>query len=457
MSWVPTVSPSQIEAFNLCERKWAFQTVAKVPFVQNIGAWRGDTGHKMLEAFGRDRTPPERLADAFALEVALNYSKDLDEKHISATDYVSRIVGTVNKMTPLYPDPPWPAIEREFKVEIQGVTWAGRKDLEFPGVEGAINDHKFLSSPEYAQTDLTLPFNPQALTYAFEKLYRESLPQVTVKFYYGHISKSPRAWIVQHTFTPEEAVENIRPHNEIAKQIVKLRLKGPNPLDLTPNWLACVHMGGCQFQDRCCPTPEQLIEAHAAKGLGEPPTKPTGDTKMEGGLLTSLMTPGATNSAPLPATTNQTPAAALVGSTAERSDSAGAIADMIKDAKNLLRLQIPRADVVKAMCQRYVGIAHVVDSLVPLEVETAPTPAPAVNSGPPPGATTGGPATTPTPSGNVDKPVEDKPARTRLTKPAPSEDVAGVLKHVANRILEETDAGKAAGAALALIQAFKAL
>jgi len=165
---------------------------------------------------------------------------------------------------------------------------------------------------------------------------------------------------------------------------------------------------------------------------------------MEGGLLSGLLT-------------SQAPAAAAIGNTpapAERSDSAGAIADCIRDSENLLRLGIPRDGVVRAMKDRYVGIAHVVDSIVPMAT------APAVNSGPPPGATTAGPPTTPTASGNVDLPVE-KPKAPKASKAKEGTTVAcdmgPVLDHIRALVLNETDAGKAVSAALTLVNVFKAL
>ncbi len=454
MTWTPACSPTDIDDWNLCERKWGFRRLTK-SYVQNIGAWRGDTGHHMLESWGKDRTPPEKFADTYAIDVAMKFATDLTEKRISATDYVARLVATVNKMTPLlliHGEPPFPGLEKDFRVKIQGVLWSGRKDLEFAKgtAHPAVIDYKFTSSPEYAKTAAQLPHDPQALTYAFEKFYREPADTVTVKLLYGHIAHKPKAWTVEHTFTPEECVENIAPYTETAKEILQLRLKRPDPLSLTPNWLACPCFGGCSFQDKCKPTPEQLLEAHYHQAMGGLPTKPKKEgSKMEGGLLSTLAG----------ASTPQAPAAAATGQVA-RSDSSAAIADMQKDAASLLRLGVKRPDVVLNMINRYPGLASVIDMLVPQE-PAAPaaveakipdtsfpagnTVLPSVNSGAPPGV--------------EEKPAAEKPAKAPKATKAKAES-GDPLHDLLRALVDETKSSTAslaerADAALKLANAFK--
>jgi len=105
--WEPAVSPTQIDDWNRCERYWGFRTLTKQRYEQNLGAFRGERGHEMLEGWGLYHLPPEGFADKFAIDVAMQFPEDLEEKRISAVDYASRLVATVNKMTVHLPEPPF--------------------------------------------------------------------------------------------------------------------------------------------------------------------------------------------------------------------------------------------------------------------------------------------------------------------------------------------------------------
>lgn len=466
MTWEPTVSPTQIDDWHLCERYWGFRTLVKGQYVQNIGAFRGEWGHKMLEAWGRTHTPPENLANDFALEVALQFPKDLDDKRISGTDYAARLVDTVNKMTPFLPEPPFEQhgarVEGDFRVRIDGVLWSGRKDLE---THAEVWDYKFTSAPEFAKTADQLPTDPQALTYAFDKMWREKLPSVTVKLLYGHVCAKPRAWVVAHTFTPQEIVVGIEPHNEIAKNLVRLRRNRTDPYSLTPNWRACTHHGeaGCPFQSKCKPTAAQLLEAHAATAFGES----TGKESAMSDLLSSLMGPSSAQSGASHALPGANAVPVPTTPTAERSDTAGPMSECSKDAAKLLNLQVPFEAVVSSMKNRYVGLdPAVVEALCSAANTPQTTAAPATT---PPVQTTimptnpinsgGAPAVAPKVEEKA--PEQDKPKTTRKTAAKEGTtialDMAPVFEHVRTLILQCGNAEQAANAALALVQAFKAL
>src|SRR5258708_544877 len=124
-----TVSASQVEDFYTCQRKWGLRRLAR--YEQNIGAFRGESAHGLLEAWGQHRTPPEQGEARIAAAVAARYPLDLAEKRITAEEYAARIVAVVNKMIPLLPDPPWERVEQKLRTVVDGVQWTGRIDLEY--------------------------------------------------------------------------------------------------------------------------------------------------------------------------------------------------------------------------------------------------------------------------------------------------------------------------------------
>jgi len=351
-----TVSASQIEDWYTCPRKWGLRRLAK--FQQNIGAFRGDSAHKLLEAWGRDRTPPERGEAAIVRELVASYTGDLEEKKISAEEYAARIVAVVNKMIPLLPDPPWERVEQRLRVAVDGVLWVGKIDLEY---DNCIRDHKITSSADYALTEETIRNNCQALIYAYSLLVRKPSDEVVIGWTYGMPGKNPRAWKVETVFTPEHVHAALHPHNETAKKLVKLRVLNPNPLTFEPDFTACEKYGGCEFQQICQPTAEQLMAAYMSEIEN---TTSQGETKM--GLLSGLKQKEAEGGAPASAATTAPPAqaAASAPKAEERSDTAHVIAECQKHAASLLKLGLSRADVVSTLQKRYVGIADIVDSLV---------------------------------------------------------------------------------------------
>lgn len=358
-------SATQVEDWYLCQRKWGFRRLAK--FAPNIGAFRGDSAHKLLEAYGRDNTPPEH-GEAEIVRGLAAYADDLAEKNISAEDYAARIVAVVNKMTPLLPAPPWERVEAQLKTTIDGVTWSGKIDLEYGNT---IRDHKITSSPDFALDEETIRTNVQSLLYAYDLLKRKpEFDEVNIGWTYGLPGKTARAWVVETVFKRDYVVTALQPHNETAKKFVKLRTV--NPLALEPNWASCEKYGGCEFQHICQPTPDQLIAAYMA----DTETQVTGETTM--GLLSNLKSKDAPTTAPSSAPAS-TPAS--TPATAPRSDTAGAVADCQKDAASLLGLGLPRAEVVKALQARYVGIAPMVDALVPAGTPAVQENAPSITTG----------------------------------------------------------------------------
>lgn len=281
-SWA--VSASQVEAFNLCERKWAFRTEEK--YAQNIGAFRGESVWLLVQRYGKDGTPPENSRANLVKALATRYTADLDEKGTSPDEYAGRIIALANKLIELYPQPPWPRkhkVEDKFRVKIDGVPWTGAIDMHGPGY---VRDNKVTSSPDFAlllkrdpskpkhESRELLRENVQALIYAWRKMQREGLVSVKLDWVYGQPGARPRVWRVLDEVSKEYVDERILEINETGRKIVRLALAHPDPLSLKPNWDGCHQYGGCPFQDKCQPTIEDIastvfpIEEQEEKTMG---------------------------------------------------------------------------------------------------------------------------------------------------------------------------------------------
>lgn len=362
-----SVSASQIDTFgpvdgpkadHQCERRWAFDRDRK--HTQDLYAWRGEVGHSMLEAWGKDWTPPETAIEARTNEALVKYGTELDGKLADAKQkwgetatlpeyaraFVTRIADTANKMVPLLPSPPWPAIESAFEVTIEGVLWRGRLDLE---TEDTVFDHKFTGSPEHAKTVEDLLTDPQALAYAHKKVLAQGLSRVNLQWTYGQIGKRAAAWPVRRTLWRGEIEGQIQPHIATSKRLIHLRTIQADPLTLEPNFRACSAFNGCPHESRCQPTPEQLIAAFFKETL---PTD-TGD-KNTMGLLDQI---SGNTAAPAPGPST---------APAPNQDFANVVARVTSEAKSLLGLGLARAEVVSVLAGRYVGIPKAaVEAAVP--------------------------------------------------------------------------------------------
>ncbi len=272
MAWEPAISPSAISAFDEnqdggCQRKWGFRSLVRQEYKQDIGAFRGESVHAILEAYGWLRVPPVNHQAGIVAALKAKYATDLAEKKISAEDYADRIVAVAHKMIPLAPEPPWvpTGIEQKIKFRVDGVLWTGRIDLEYDNV---VHDHKVTSSRDFIKTPDILATDVQAQAYSYWHFQRKKSPVVRLHWLYGMPGAKPSAKLVEAEIKPLHAFEQMHDvFNPIAKQIRSLYLTNPrpNPLDLKPNFKSCPKFNGCPYQDICKPTAAELMSAYVTE------------------------------------------------------------------------------------------------------------------------------------------------------------------------------------------------
>ncbi len=444
------VSISQLESWE-CKRKWAFQRLER--YAQNFYAWRGEQGHRLLEDWGMNGTPPAGARDRIAIDLCREMPDsiaELAEQGLSPYDYADRIVIAAQKSIEHLPPPPWPHTEHEMRFIAGGVEWAGRLDLLAPLLAGGqidtVFDHKFVGSSKHALDKDTIKSAPQPTVYAkYLLLQQPALQHVNQQWTYSIIGAKPRAWKVSNTASAQEIEDEFGTINERAKEIVSLRIlhnhTDPDrrnhlpidPLQLPPNPLVCPRFGGCAYQNtRCILTPAQLMAAvFDEEKPQETPTMP--------GLLEELKNKDGSPAVPNGAST-----------AGARSDTAAVEADCRAEAEKLKAAGIVGDLLVTVLAAKFVGLGKegVERALNP--PPSPPEPANGSSVNPQPFAM---------PPTEADKPVEGKGNKGgRKGKGAEEATAAGnavyltadelrsLFRHVAKQIAGETQAEVAAAA-----------
>lgn len=170
-------SPSQIDTFRGCARKWAFKSLLRLETPQNKSAALGDEVHRQLE----------------------NYLRGGEIDYTKESGYIAAA------LLPILPDPREKKEgdllleERKIDFEFQGFLITGKVDWTWRpnGGELTVGDHKTTSNIFYAKTTETLKTDPQALIYAYEAMARYETPNVRLVWDYVQTRKPYKAMPVE--------------------------------------------------------------------------------------------------------------------------------------------------------------------------------------------------------------------------------------------------------------------
>jgi hypothetical protein len=249
------MSASQLSTFQLCERKWAFQSIFRMPRQESESNVFGTTLHSIAERWlkaddlGRDDTgaPLQMYPSEWDKDISpANASaiRSLIDKAITSGVLVRRKYRQIEH--PIFDD------------VIPGVKMQGYIDMLLPG---EIQDHKSAKNTRYIKTPATLATDTQMLVYAHHAI--ES----------GGGIGSDEHIILRHNVFVRQPLKVIRTETQVpkmdvmkfwdtevvpvAKRMVQLKKKG-----LTENdWRkfsgpadensACNAYGGCPFLSIC--------------------------------------------------------------------------------------------------------------------------------------------------------------------------------------------------------------
>jgi hypothetical protein len=155
--------------------------------------------------------------------------------------------------------------ERKFSFEYAGVTWSGRKDLEFrePGGPLVVLDYKTTGHIKYAKTASQLVHDPQALLYALET--GESVAELRWLYLSTKIGSAAPV-LTRLVITREQEEQNFAPWLALGRAMVRLQslekrdeLVGDRVRMLRPRSRNCGAYGGCPWEHFCQLTIEERV------------------------------------------------------------------------------------------------------------------------------------------------------------------------------------------------------
>jgi RecB family exonuclease len=223
MTTRPHVSPSQINTFARCPRKWAFSRVAERN--ETPATKFGTKVHEILESWLLERKLP------------------------SANTQEGRCALEGLKHLPM-PQSEGLHIEHPLEMEYDDVRYVGRIDFIHVAEAGiTVGDHKTTKDLSYAKTEEDLLDDPQRIIYSHFIAQTFGVEDVEAKWVY-YQRFPPASAVVSFSESSAAIEERFQElHNKYSLPIVQAH--GVDPMELPPNYEACGDFGRCPFIDQC--------------------------------------------------------------------------------------------------------------------------------------------------------------------------------------------------------------
>lgn len=268
------VSPSQVETYNLCHRKWGLNKLDGIPAPSNQYADRGTKCHSHLEGWMLDATP------------------------IDINTPEGKMVMPGLKFLP---PPRTMRVEHNFRFRTARVLFHGKMDLCTPRGSSVVEvwDHKTTSAFKWMKKPEKLRRDPQGVIYAKAAwdetesmgIEVERLEQNWV-YYLANEDKPSAQQVKLHVLHPGAKVpacpKSIRKDNfgsmflpellehfavieDTATEMLGWRAQGAVGKDLPYDATACYAFGGCPYKGSVCKLTfgERIGSMEAQKSLGE--------------------------------------------------------------------------------------------------------------------------------------------------------------------------------------------
>lgn len=250
-------SPTQIDSFLLCQRKWAWRRIAKVETPAGPSAALGTRVHSVLEQYLGEGKRPDFVTDRQAAEIA---SSGLH----------------------LLPAPKTEGMLLEqhfqFKSVHTGFVYHGFKDVQlrpgiptpmgFDGSAPIVIDHKTTKSiNSWAKTEEDLQYDAQAVIYGLDAMARYASDVVDLGWGYLQTEGAKRASPTTTRLHAEHALKVFDQIERAAEEAANALEKGLQPVDLPPNPAACRAFGGCPYESLCNLSPAQKARSRMSNSL----------------------------------------------------------------------------------------------------------------------------------------------------------------------------------------------
>lgn len=257
-------SPSAIETYEGCPRKWAYQSLMRVPSEPSRGQLVGRQVDEQIESVLAGRQACPSFDDRAIGEMAQKLLDMLPQNVLAAP----RGEGRGQRI-----EQPW--------VRLEGArlfTIIGRPDLVYRDPDGPvlIVDFKTTSNLRYAQTHKSLPSAIQAQFYGAAMIASERVSRAHLLWLTVERGSSLRAVTAAATIDIDAAGAFVRRARDVTDRMRATKLavlrECPTPVDapaseqdraawsVEPNLDHCRAYGGCPFQTRCFGQPHSMTQ-----------------------------------------------------------------------------------------------------------------------------------------------------------------------------------------------------
>jgi hypothetical protein len=251
-------SPTGINGFLECQRKWAWKKIAKLEDPGGAGANLGKRSHSMWETYLGTGQRPDFVTDKEAASVA------------SLTLH-------------LLPQPKTPGMTLErhfrFKSANTGHVYHGFKDFELPpgapqpqleldGSVPIVGDHKTSKNIDaYAKSIDTLQDDAQSVLYGLDAMARFDAPAADLAWIYAQTKGAKHSKPVVGRLHRAQALKVFNVIEQVATEASAILDSGAQPLDLPPTIGMCREYGGCPFERNCNLSPSQKARSRMSNSV----------------------------------------------------------------------------------------------------------------------------------------------------------------------------------------------
>lgn len=265
----PLLSATQVDKFRECPRKWAWEYLAKIKSPPSSGQRLGTRLHSIQEAWLLNSQPPDVM----------------EEMELAAKDghMVKYFPGQIAQAgLHLLPPPGSASVESCFIMSTAESSWVGYLDFmtlvdaqgqcwypdpvvaQMPDHDVVVGDHKTTREWKWAKTVEDLRADIQANLYAAAAMEAMAKDRTKSRWIYYKTTGRPEARAVDLIFNREDVSKQVEGIDRDARDIHRLYVLQPNPLDLPPNPDACERFGGCPHVNRCNLTVVERMQANRA-------------------------------------------------------------------------------------------------------------------------------------------------------------------------------------------------
>ncbi len=250
-----TLSPTQIETFMDCERKWAFRIISGIEQEQSPYAAIGDAVHLQIEEYLLYAKPPN--ISAFV---------DMADPKTGGTKrfYPGKMALSAVKYLPP-PQDPGILVEEPFELESRAGIITGRLDLQYTDpTDGlrVVHDNKTSGDFRWAKKATDLDSDIQSVVYNAYVMQRYEVDRVKDRWLYIlRSTQKTSAKVVERTVGLSTVDKHLQPILDTGERMQELYAKQPDPHSLTPNLKSCEKYGGCPYKEHCNLKPQERLKS----------------------------------------------------------------------------------------------------------------------------------------------------------------------------------------------------